>query len=42
VVNGLATCAATFVPSVDGTYYVQIESIVNLGDATSHYFVERR
>jgi hypothetical protein len=42
VVNGLATCAATFVPSVDGTYYVQIESIVNLGDATSHYLVERR
>lgn len=42
VLSGLPTCAVTFVPSASGTYYVEIESIVNLGSADSHYLVEKR
>lgn len=42
VVSGLPTCAVTFLPPASGTYYVQIESIVNIGRANSHYLVEKR
>ncbi len=42
VLDGLPTCSASFVPSASGTYYVQVESIVNVGSARSYYLVEKR
>ncbi|NOT29852.1 MAG: hypothetical protein HOP15_05310 [Planctomycetes bacterium] len=42
VLDGLPTCSASFVPSASGTYYVQVESIVNLGSARSCYVIEKR
>jgi hypothetical protein len=42
VLDGLPTCSASFVPAASGTYYVQLESIVDLGTARSCYVVEKR
>lgn len=37
---GLPTCAASLVPAESGTYYVEVESIVDLGSARSCYVLE--
>ncbi|MEQ1893501.1 MAG: hypothetical protein ABL998_13220, partial [Planctomycetota bacterium] len=40
VLDGLPTCSVAFVPSESGTYFVQVESIVDLGTARSCYVLE--